>query len=201
MEVTHVMPVWQAVFTGLIGLLYVGAGYRTMRVTARITSALLLMTIGALVATRVEHPAATVAIIAGAGILGYLAGNAFYFVSVALYGAVAGVLGAFLIAFLLGGPLGWMGGIAGALAGGTLALLFERPLGILCTSLIGGTLTALSTQAIVTGGAGHEPVRFGWAYAALLGGLALVGCVIQARTTKNLPAQGSPGPSPASSPK
>ena len=197
MEVTHVMPVWQAVFTGLIGLLYVGAGYRTMRVTARITSALLLMTIGALVATRVEHPAATVAIIAGAGILGYLAGNAFYFVSVALYGAVAGVLGAFLIAFLLGGPLGWTGGIAGAVAGGTLAVLFERPLGILCTSLIGGTLTALSTQAIVTGGAGQGPVRFGWAYAAILGGLAVAGCVIQARTTKNLPTKGAAAETPA----
>jgi len=195
MDVTHTMPLWQAIFTGLMGLLYVGAGYRTVRFTARISSAILLMVIGALVANRVEHTAATVAIILGAGILGFLAGNAFYFITVAVYGAVAGVVMAFLIATLMGGPLGWAGGIGGALAGGTLAILFERPLGILCTSIIGGMMTALSVQAIVIGGSGQGPARFGWAYGALL--LALVGCVIQARTTKDLPAKGGVGAPPA----
>ncbi len=196
MDGTHAMPLWQAVFTGLIGLLYVGAGYRTMRFTARLTSAMLLMALGTLVASRVEHSAAVVAIVVGAGVLGYLAGNAFYFVSVALYGAMGGVVAALLIALGLGGTLGWAGGIGGAIAGAVLAVLFERPIGILGTSLMGGGLAMISLQSALLAKSVHYPGRFQWGYVALAVGLAIVGCVVQARTTKDLPPKGTPGEAP-----
>ena len=196
MDSTHAMPLWQAVFTGLIGLLYVGAGYRTMRFTARLTSAILLMAIGTLVASRVEHTAAVVAIVVGAGVLGYLAGNAFYFISVGLYGAMAGVVGALLIALGLGGTLGWAGGIGGAIAGAVLAVLFERPIGILGTSLMGGALAMMSLQSVLVVRGMHGPGRFVGGYLALAAGLAIVGCIVQARTTKDLPPKGAPVEAP-----
>lgn len=198
MDGTHAMPLWQAVFTGVIGLFYVGAGYRTMRFTARITSALLLMAIGTLAASRVEHAAAVVAIVVGAGVLGYLAGNAFYFLSVTLYGAAGGVVAALLIALGLGGTLGWAGGIGGAIAGAVLAVLFERPIGILGTSLMGGGLAMMSLQSVLVARGMHGPGRFVWGYVALAAGLAVLGCVVQARTTKDLPPKGAPAQAPPS---
>ena len=43
MEANPTLPLWQAVFTGAIGLLYILAGYRTMRFAMRLTSGLLFM--------------------------------------------------------------------------------------------------------------------------------------------------------------
>lgn len=188
MDVERAMPVWQGLLAGLFGLLYVFSGYRTLRFTARMTSALLFGTIGMLAATNVAHPAAVVAIVAGAGILGFLLGNAFYFVSVSLYGAAGGVVLAAMINLLAGGrELGWAAGIGGAVAGAVLAVLFERPIGILGTSLVGGALTMKAVHSLLIANGVHAPGRYVAGYVSLVFVLGLVGCIVQAKTTKNLP--------------
>lgn len=192
MEASHPMPLWQAVFTGLFGLMYLLAGYRTMRFTARVASALLFAGLGALAASHVNHWAAAAGIIVGAGIVGFLLGNALYFVTVGLYGAGAGVVLAALIVGAFGHKVGWASGIAGAAAGAVLAIFIERPVGIFATSLIGGALlvTAVQSGLVATGVIAdlHEHAhRFAGGYAALIVGSAILGCIVQARTTKNLP--------------
>lgn len=201
MDGTHAMSLGQAVFCGLLGVLYVFAGYRTMRFTARVKSALLFAVLGAFAASHVQHAAAVAGIVVGAGVLGYLLGDALYYVMVGLCGAIAGVVASFVIALLMHGTPGWAGGIGGAVAGAVLAILFERPIGILGTSLMGAALTTMSVQGVLVARGVVQDThefhhRFGLGYVALLLGLTVVGSVVQARTTKNLPAKGAPGEVP-----
>lgn len=203
MDGTHAMSLGQAVFCGLLGVLYVFAGYRMMRLTAKVKSALLFAVLGAFAASRVPNAAAVAGIVVGAGVLGYLLGDALYFVMVGLCGAIAGVVAAFVIALLMHATPGWAGGIGGAAAGAVLAILFERPVGILGTSLMGAALATMSVQGVLAApGAVRDPQafhdRFGPAYLALLAGLTLAGCLVQAKTAKNLPAKGAPGEGPTS---
>jgi hypothetical protein len=196
MEDSATNPLWQLIFSGILGLTYVLAGYRTMRFTARLTSALLFMGLGALVGGHVQNPVAVLSILAGSAVVGYLLGNAFYYVNVALFGAGAGVVVAAVIAASLGGTLGWGSGIGGGIAGAVLGILFERPIGIFGTSVIGGALTMMAIQLplIVVGMPG--PKQVAWSSLALFTGLALLGCIVQARTTKNLPERSDGGKTP-----
>ena len=198
MEATHAMPLWQAIFAGLIGLLYIIAGYRTMRFTTRIASALLFMTAAYLFAPQVQHWAAAAGIILGAGILGFLLGNALYFLIVALYGAGGGVALAAIVVGAFGGKVGLGSGIAGALTGLVLAFVIERPVGIFATSVMGGwgIAQAIASALASTGAVSdqHEHYRrFGLGYLALTLGLTVLGCVVQAKTTKNLPPREEAG--------
>lgn len=198
MDVEHAMPVWQAALAGLFGLLYVFSGYRTLRFTARVTSALLFMAIGLLVSSNVSHPLATLGIVAGAGILGWLLGNAFYFVNVSLYGAAGGIVLAAVITVLAGGHgIGWAAGIGGAVAGAVLAVLFERPAGILGTSLVGGALTMKAAQGFLVSNGTHEPGRYAAGYVALVLALGVLGCIVQAKSTKNMPPPSKDANAPA----
>ncbi len=196
MDTELAMPLWQASFSGVFALLYILSGYRTVRFTARLMSALLFGVVAMMASTRVEHGAVVAAIVIGAGLLGFLVGNAFYFVTVALYGAVGGVVLAALISMGLGHPVGWAAGIGGAVAGALLGIIFERPAVILGTSLAGGALAAKSLESVLASGnlADHHH-RFGWAYALLTVALGVVGCVIQARTTRDLPPPPTKGAS------
>jgi hypothetical protein len=187
MESSGSHPLWQLFFSGILGLTYVLAGYRTMRFTARMTSALLFMTLGALVAAHLENPVAIVSILVGSAIAGFLLGNAFYYVNVALFGAGAGAVVAGVICSLFGQTLGWASGLGGGLAGAILAILFERPVGILGTSLIGGALTMMAVQSPLIQIGMTESRQIGWVSLALFVGLTVLGCVVQARTTRHLP--------------
>jgi hypothetical protein len=196
MEDSVTNPLWQLIFSGILGLTYVLAGYRTMRFTARMTSALLFMGLGALVGAHVQNTAGVLAILAGSAVVGFLLGNAFYYVNIALFGAGAGVVVAAVIGASCGSTLGWGSGIGGGVAGAVLAILFERPIGIFGTSVIGAALTMMAVQIplVLIGVPG--PRQPAWSSVALFTGLTLLGCVVQARTTKNLPKRSASGKTP-----
>jgi MFS family permease len=205
MDTEHAIPLWQAAFSGVFALLYIFSGYRTVRFTARLMSAVLCMLVGMMASSHLEHGLVIAAIIVGAGIVGFLLGNALYYLTVALYGAAGGfVLGA-VISSLAVHSITPAAAIGGALAGAILAIFLERPMVILGTSLTGGWLVAMSVQGVLAAtGVVHDVPehhhRFGWAYALLTVALGIVGCVVQARTTKDLPpppSKGGPGRAPA----
>ncbi len=192
MDTEHAIPVWQAAFSGIFALLYIFTGYRTVRFAARVMSAVLCMLVGLMASSHLEHGAVTAAIVVGAGIVGFLLGNALYFITVALYGAAGGgVLGA-VISSIAVHSVSPVAAIGGALAGAILAIFLERPMVILGTSLAGGWLVATSVQGILAATSVIQDIhehhhQFGWAYALLTLALGVVGCAVQARTTKDLP--------------
>lgn len=191
MEEHHIMPIWQASFTGLIGLVYIFAGYRTLRFTARVTSALLFMVVGALVASHMTHGLVAAAIIVGGGILGFLLGNAFYFFTMSLYGAAAGGILGWVIGALAVHAVSWPAILGGAAVGAILAILFEHPIGIFATTVMGaGAVMKAVHSALVVNGV-HAADHYRWAYATLFLTLTIIGCVVQAHTTKNLPPRES----------
>ena len=193
MQENHIMPLWQAVFTGLIGLMYVFAGYRTLRFTARVTSALLFMVVGTIVASHVTHGLVAAAIILGSGVLGFLLGNAFYFFTMSLYGAAAGGLLGWVIGMAAQAQNLWPAILCGAAVGAVLAILFERPIGIVATAVMGsGAMMKALHSALVVSGV-HAADRLRWGYLALFAGLAVAGCVVQAHTTRNLPPREAAG--------
>jgi len=187
MDTAHAVPAWQAAILGLFGLLYVFTGYRAVRFTARVTSAALCMQGALLASADVQHVWVQALIVSGSGLAGFLLGNAFYFVTVGLYGAAGGGVLALVISLLATQTFNWGVVIGSALAGLLLAVLLERPILIVCTSLIGAGLSAFSLMSAMVGGGVHAPERFKPGYLAFLFVLALAGCIVQAKTTKNLP--------------
>jgi len=195
MEGSAAPHVWQLVFSGILGLTYVLAGYSTMRFTARMTSAILFLGLGALVAHHVQSPLAGAGILAVSAILGFVLGNAFYFVNVAALGAGAGVVLAAVASAALGGRLGWASGIAGGISGAGLAILFERPIGVLGTSIVGAALTLLAVKIpLLMIGEPHSK-RLALSALGLFLGLVAIGCAVQGHTTRNLPRR-QPEPRP-----
>jgi hypothetical protein len=186
------LPLWQAAASGVLGLLFVFAGYRSMRFTARLASALLFATVGLLLASRLPNPWAVAGIMLGAGVVGYLLGNALYFLNVALNGAGAGVVVAALVATALGREPSPVGALSGLLAGAALALALQRPIGVLGTALVGAALATMALRSALLAGGLHAPDRFAWGYVLFLLGLAALGSVVQWKTTRNLPAKGAP---------
>jgi hypothetical protein len=192
MNSEHAIPVWQAVFSGIFALVYIFSGYRTVRFTTRVMSAVLCMVAAMMASSHLQNGIVIAALIVGAGVIGFLLGNAFYFLTVALYGAAGGFVVGALISTLAVHSVTPAAALGGALAGGILAVFLERPMVILGTSLAGGWLVSMSIRGIlaatgvVPDGPDH-PHRFGWAYALLTVALGILGCVVQAKTTKNLP--------------
>jgi hypothetical protein len=182
------LPAWNAALFGGAGLLLVFAGYRSMRLTARVVGALIFAVIGLVLGSYFQKPWVQIVSAALLGGVGYMAGDLFYYVKMALNGAVAGgVLVAAVFAALRKEAPGLALG-AGMAAGGVLALLFERPIGIFGTSVIGAGLSTLALGSLAPGG--------GLALLAFPA-LVLVGCWTQAVTTRKLPPKGeSPKPAP-----
>ncbi len=77
----------------------------------------------------------------------------------------------------MGGGVGWDSGVASALLGGMLAVRFQRPIVIFGTSLIGAL--CLMMAFLLPG-----PKEMAWSSGVLLAGLTLLGCLVQARTTR-----------------
>jgi hypothetical protein len=188
MDTDHGTTLLPALLSGLVGVTYVLWGYRTLRFMSRMACFLLFVELGILLVPQVAHSASAVAILVGAGLLGFLLGNAFYFVTVGLYGAAAGVLVPAILNALLGGhPIGWAAGLVGGGVGALLAILFERPIGIAGTSVLGGVLLTMAVHAILVANGFHGPGRFTGAYGILALVLTALGCWAQARSTKDLP--------------
>ncbi len=190
MQIAPGATLWHGAFLVALSALYLFAGYRTLRFTAKLNSGLLLFAVGMGVS---QHFGAdtlpSLAIGLGGGILGFLLGNAFYFVTMALTGLIAGAA--------LGGLGSWLASgmvavnipltIAAALVFCAAAVAFERPIGILSTSMIGGMTGMAGTHALLTLSGAHAPNRFLPGYLALSAGLTIAGCIFQAKSTKNLP--------------
>jgi hypothetical protein len=186
MENLKGMPLWYGALWALLGLALVAAGYRLMRLFARLAGAVLFGAAGLLAAAHFQlGPWPSLGIAAGSGVLGFLAGNALYYVNVSLNGAAAGYVLASAIGTAAAGQAHPVASIAGMLLGGLLAVCFERPIGIFGTSVVGGAL--VSAGLLATLAAAGASTASGWLYGALLTACAVGGSVLQARTTRDLP--------------
>lgn len=163
-----------------IGVLYLLAGYRAVRFTTKLETALLCLLLGLAACRPLDDWVATLSIAAAAAVLGFLLGDSFYYLSIALIGAVLGAAIMAITAWSIGGCIGWDSGIASALLGAMLTLRFQRPLVILGSSMIGA---ALLMTAVVPPG----PEAPAWSSGALFVGLSLLGCLVQARTARTVP--------------
>lgn len=188
------VPLWYGVAAGLIGLLLIFAGYRTLRVTARFASAIIFLAVGLGIGTHIKNPYVAFGVAVALGVVGYLLGNVLYFVNVAINGAGAGIMLVGAICLGAGVDPGIKLLIAGAVLGGGLALFLERPIGILATSTLGSGLFLIGVLSFFHGQAPRGVVL--GALAAFFG-LIVAGCVVQAKTTRNLPAKGAPATSRA----
>jgi len=184
------VPAWNAVLFAAIGALLVLAGYRSMRLTARLSAAVLFAAVGLLAGVYLEKPVVGIVAAAVLGGLGYALGDVFYFINMALNGAGAGaVLGA-AACLALGREAGAIALAAGAVTGGLLAMIFERPIGILGTSVLGAALCTVALGSVP----GLPPAVAALAFL----GLIVLGCLTQAATTRKLPPrEGSRRPASA----
>ncbi len=174
------LPAWNAALFGGAGLLLVFAGYRSMRLSARVLAAAIFAVVGLVLGSYFQKPWIQIVSAALLGGVGYMAGDAFYYVKMAVNGAAAGgiLVAAVFAALQKEAPGLALGG--GLVAGGVLALFFERPIGILGTSVVGAGLSTLALGAL--GGSGLSLLAFP--------ALVLLGCWTQAATTRKLPPKG-----------
>lgn len=186
-ENAEALPFWYAIIAGVVGLVLILAGYRLLRMAARFAAALLGAAIGMAIGAHTGYPLVAVASGVGLGIVGFLLGDIFYYINMALNGASAGLFLAALIATVAGFELGLVVAIAGIVVGAVLGVLLERPIGIFGTSVIGGALLSVSAQIGVASAGVEEPAKYGFAYLLLFVGTAVAGCILQALTTRNLP--------------
>jgi len=166
----------------LVGTVCLLTGYRMVRFSSRLQSAMLGILLGLSFGQHLHNGWAVAGILTVAAIAGFLLGNAFYYVNIALVGAIMGVLFMFIGAAAIGGTIEWGSGMASAILGGMLAVRFERPAVILGTSVAGASLFLQATQPM---GVNLVP----WGAAVLFVVLSVAGCVVQARSTKACPAR------------
>ena len=184
MAAQEALPIWFGVAGGLIGLVLIFAGYKLLRAWSRVATALNFAAIGLAFAGQFNQPVIGIVAAVCLGILGYLLGDFFYYVNMVIMGAAAGAI--------LGGlvtgahPVGL---VAGAVLGGILGFVWERPIAILATSVIGSALvgTGVWAATVSTGIAEHTP-KISLAYVGLIILAAVLGCVVQAKSTRNLPS-------------
>ena len=147
-----------------------------MRVSARLESAMAALLLGLVVGQHLHNGWALAAVLTASAVAGWMLGNAFYYIAMAVTGACMGVLFMGLAALAIGGSIDWGSGIASAILGAMLTLRFERPLVILGTSMMGASMLVQTGQGDPTWGAGVAFVA-----------LTLLGCCFQARRTKAKP--------------
>ncbi len=192
MENLKEMPAWYGALWAVLGIVLVLAGYRMMRLFARLASGLLFAAVGLLAAAHFHMgPWASLGIAAVLGIVGLLAGNAYYFVNVAVNGAAAGCVLAGAVACAVLGKVHPAASIIGAVLGGILAVLFERPIGIFGTSLVGGALLVVGLAAVLASAGLAASSWLGLFYGVLLLAATVGGCAIQARAARDLPRKGA----------
>lgn len=129
-----------------------------------------------------ERFATVAGILTAAAIAGFLLGNAYYYIHVAAVGAFMGVLMMAFGAAAIGGHIEWGSGFASAILGAMLACRFERPVVIFATSLVGGATFFGAAKTL-----GMQMPA--WGAVLLMVGVTTLGCIVQAKTTKKLPAK------------
>ena len=195
MENVQGNELWFGAITALMGLVFALAGYRMLRVMAKVACALLCFSLGATLGNHYfpDQSMASLGIGVGAGIVGFLIGSAYYFVSVFLFGAGAGIATFFVVVSATGWEQNLAGMLVGAGIGGVISLLLQRPFIIVASSLLGG-LKFTQGVAVLTGFAAKENFGgFGWAFLGLAVVLAIAGCVVQFKTTRNMPERDNDG--------
>jgi hypothetical protein len=161
----------------VVGALCLLSGYRMVRWSSRLQSAMLAILLGLSFGQHLHNPWAVAGILAAAGIVGFLLGNAFYYVNIAFVGAILGVFTMALGAWAIGGHIEWASGIASAVLGVMLACRFERPAVILGTSVAGASMLIQAGQSLgVT-----LPLLV---VAGIFLSLSVLGCVFQAKRMK-----------------
>jgi hypothetical protein len=184
MEVMSPQAPW--FLSAMVGALCLLSGYRWIRFSSKLASAILAVLLGLAVGQQLQSGWAVAAILSAAAIAGFLLGNAYYYVNMALVGAIMGVLFMALGAASIGGTIEWPSGVASAVLGAMLAVRFERPIVIVGMSITGAILFLQSAQSL--------GIRTSPGVAALVVvALTLLGCAVQARTTKR-PAAKPPAP-------
>ena len=188
-------PLWLAGGFSVLGLLFAFAGYRLLRLTARLQCALLFFAIGAAVAIpySIEY-FSTPWVGLGAGVVlgfvGYMLGDAYYFLNILVIGAAGGfALGAAATGSVTGEP-DVFGGLIGLVVGGIMSFYLERHVGILGTASLGAflfTMGALVFVAVNPSINENVPSWVGMAIVASFFSLGILGSVVQYKTTRNLP--------------
>jgi hypothetical protein len=165
----------------LVGASYLLSGYRMVRFTSKVGAAMCAVFLALLGAQYLKNGWAVAGIVTAAAIAGFFLGNAYYYIHMAAVGAFMGVLMMAFVAAAAGGHIDWGSGIASGILGAMLVCRFERPVVIFATSLIGGATffgaaNTLGMQMPTVG-----PVL-------LMVAMTVLGCVVQAKTTKRSPA-------------
>src|SRR5438105_414931 len=97
----------QMIFAALIGFLYVFAGYRMVRFTSKLESALFFSFLGLLACQQVDNGGLVAGLLCALAVVGFLLGNLYYYAYMALVGALAGVVVMAIAACAMGGGIGW----------------------------------------------------------------------------------------------
>jgi Domain of unknown function (DUF4203) len=168
-------PFFLVVLVGAFCLLF---GYRYVRFSSKLGSALLGVVLGLTAGPQLQNGWLVAALLAAAAVAGWLLGNAYYYVNMAIFGAFMGVMGMFLAALAAGGALEWSSGLASAILGAMLTIRFERPLVVLGTSMAGAAMLVQTGHA--------DPA---WGAAVAFVALTLLGCLFQAGRMKRAEAR------------
>jgi hypothetical protein len=177
-----------AAAAGAIGLALTFMGYRLMRVAVRVFAGLFLALAAYLVAAQTQEPWLIAGVSIAAGVVGFLIGDAFYWLFIALFGAAAGSALAAGVCQSSGVEHPHVGILlAAAAAGVVLAVLLQRPFYIFATAANGAMAAAAGLHGVLVATGVHGPQAFGPGYLVLFLGLLVAGCFVQAKTTKNLP--------------
>lgn len=179
-------------FMALYGAVMIFSGYRLMRFMSKVHAALLLGAFGFGLCQGLGSAYVGIGVGVVLAIVGYKLGDIYYYLNMIVLGLLAG------------GALGWVAGqlatpqvapfiaIAGAVLGAVLTVKFERPLGILFTSVLGSTFILIGVLGLKDPAAirerGLDP---GMLTIGLFALGSILGCVVQARTTKNMPEHGN----------
>ena len=177
-----------AVFMGLIGVVLLLFGYRLTRLTSKIQAGFLLAGVGyALFAPSFgQLPGIGIAVLLG--IVGYKLGDIYYYLNVILFGLFAGAALGYIVGALVQPEPTFLYPVIGAVACAILAALFERPLGIFASAVLGSAFLCFAVTTYTDG----QPIRnegpqIGPLFAGLFALGTILGIIVQARTTKNLP--------------
>ena len=175
-------------FLVLYGVVQIFFGYRLMRFVAKVHAALLLGAFAFGLCGALGYTYTGIGVGLLLAIVGYKLGDIYYYLNMIALGLIAGGALGYVASLIFMAEPNLILPVVGAIAGAVLTVMFERPLVILLTSALGsvfvwfGAIGAQDLQSIQENGPDIGPLSIG---VLALG--TLLGLVIQARTTKNLP--------------
>lgn len=189
MEKLQNAPAVTAAMLAVLGIAMTFGGYRLTRVAARVMTGILAAVVGVLAAMHFGmNGYLALGVGAVLGVLGFAIGDAGYYLGVLLIGVLMGFTTVATTYMIGGWEPSWPPYIAGAVVCAILTVAFERPLAIFGMSFVGGSLVSDSLQRVMTdAGASSSGRREVWLYLGLVLLTTVIGCIVQARTTKNLP--------------